>query len=168
MWFPSKFWTSVDVLLIYLYEFLLPCWLCESLMSDIFKLCQWLSNLFTIVLLSLIFTDYRRFAYFSGYCEVYKNILDTVQIVLVIVISHIIYLEHIRYYFFNLKCYLLIYMLLIDQLFDCCSSNMINLKDLSLVSGKAAWMAYLVIVFIKWFFISFILDISNKTSTLLV
>lgn len=27
----------------------------------------------------------------------------------------------------------------------CCSSGMINLKELSLVSGKAAWMAYLVI-----------------------
>ena len=29
----------------------------------------------------------------------------------------------------------------------CCSSGMINLKELSLVSGKAAWMAYLVMVF---------------------
>lgn len=31
--------------------------------------------------------------------------------------------------------------------FFCCSSGMINLKELSLISGKAAWMAYLVILF---------------------
>lgn len=34
-----------------------------------------------------------------------------------------------------------------DPHVGCCSSGMIDLKELSLISGKAAWMVYLVIVF---------------------